>query len=37
MQTLFEFITLVILVTVSLAGFAAALAWTLAIWFGHGR
>jgi hypothetical protein len=29
-----EAIAIVVLVAVSLIGFAAALAWTLAIWFG---
>lgn len=35
MLTLLEYIVLVILVAVSLSGFAAAVAWTVAIWFDH--
>jgi len=37
MLTLMEAIGFVLLVTISLAGFAAALAGTLAVWFGHHR
>jgi hypothetical protein len=35
MLTLLEYIAFAVLVIVSLGGFAAAVAWTLAIWFGH--
>jgi hypothetical protein len=35
MFTLLEVIAFVVLVAVSLAGFAAAIAWTFAIWFGN--
>ena len=35
MQTLLEYAAFVVLITVALAGFAVALAWTLAIWFGN--
>jgi hypothetical protein len=35
MVVLFEAIALLILVAVCLAGFAAAVAWTCAIWFGN--
>jgi hypothetical protein len=35
MLTLLEAIAFVVLVAVSFAGFAAAIAWTLAIWFGN--
>jgi hypothetical protein len=35
MGTLLEDIALLVLVAVSLGGFAAAVAWTFAIWFGH--
>jgi hypothetical protein len=35
MLTLLEAIAFVILVAVSFAGFAAAVAWTFAIWFGN--
>jgi hypothetical protein len=35
MLTLLEVIAFVVLVAVSLAGFAAAIAWTFAIWFGN--
>lgn len=35
MLTLLEAIAFVLLVAVSLAGFAAALAWTFAVWFGN--
>ncbi len=34
MFTLLDFIAFVVLVTVSLGGFAAAVTWTCAIWFG---
>lgn len=33
MLTLFEFLAFALLVAVSLIGFAAAVAWTLAVWF----
>jgi hypothetical protein len=35
MLTLLEYIAFAVLVAVSLGGFAAAVAWTFAIWFGH--
>jgi hypothetical protein len=35
MLTLLEAIGLIILVAISLTGFAAAVAWTFAIWFGN--
>jgi hypothetical protein len=35
MLTLLEYIALAVLVAVSLGGFAAAVALTFAIWFGH--
>jgi hypothetical protein len=35
MLTLLEYIAFAVLVIVSLGGFAAAVACTLAIWFGH--
>jgi nitrate reductase NapE component len=35
MLTLLEAIAFVILVAVSFVGFAAALVWTFAIWFGN--
>jgi hypothetical protein len=35
MLTFLEALAFVALVAVSLAGFAAALAWTFAIWFGN--
>jgi hypothetical protein len=35
MVTVLEFIGFAALVVVSLGGFVAAVAWTLAIWFGH--
>jgi len=35
MLTLLEAIAFVLLVAISLAGFAAALAWTFAVWFGN--
>jgi len=34
MFTLMEYIGLIALVAIALGGFAAAAAWTLAIWFG---
>ena len=37
MLTLMEAIGFVLLVAISLAGFAAALAGTLAVWFGNHR
>jgi len=35
MLILLEYIALVVLVAVSLGGFAAAVTWTFAIWFGN--
>jgi len=35
MLTVLEAMAFVILVAISFAGFAAAVAWTFAIWFGH--
>jgi hypothetical protein len=35
MLTLLEYIAFAVLVAVSLGGFAVAVAWTFAIWFGH--
>ena len=37
MLTLLEFIAFVVLVAVSLIGFAAAAAWTFAVWFAPKR
>ena len=34
-MTFLEYVALLVLVAVSLGGFVAAVAWTLAIWFGH--
>jgi hypothetical protein len=34
MSTLLEYIAFAVLIAVSLGGFAAAVAWTFAIWFG---
>jgi hypothetical protein len=35
MLTLLQVVAFVILVAVSLAGFAAAIAWTFAVWFAN--
>jgi hypothetical protein len=35
MLTLLEYVALAVLVTVSLGGFAAAITWVFAVWFGE--
>jgi hypothetical protein len=35
MLTLLEYVALVVLVAISLGGFAAAMTWMFAVWFGE--